>query len=439
MGGPDDADEKTPKTTAVVPQRRSFLPSLHVYKQPTKGAPVLPIRVSCFEVLKKAGIEPWGWFSNFADEAFTFLGRPFTGGVHNDLAKQLRADEAALIEVAKKKKGEGGGADENEGDAADDDGQDEGADEGEEDEGDDDEEEEDTDDEDEDQQDDEELGNDSKLTKSDAFEAGTTLGMAGPPKYPRGIKIRGARKVPTKARLSMHFFGLAMDIDYDFNHYPETQGRLAINTVLAKARLLLDPTLEPQEKPAVPWGWPIKKIKTDKKTGKVTVIFKHLKHSEFFKVNEKLKAYFALIQNVDALAPLLAAATAEPWKGLTVEEASELIDKDLTHLHASTRGTLNKKEQQKWHELVKKNGLMNITLELRNGIGLDWGGAYGDLMHFDARNLAGDPKKIHDGIEAFAKDKKLQKELGAKWAPLKGQDEAVLLEQLLQDFPKPSG
>jgi hypothetical protein len=429
-------DESKTKSTAVAPKRRTFLPSLSYYARPGSGSTSLPVRLSCFEVLDKAGIEPWGWFSNFADAKFTFLGRTFTGGVHNILAKQLREDEEAFIAAYGKQKGQGG-ADEPKGDepsGGDDDG------------GADDDEEDDSvlfeknDDEENDEEDgDDEEHNDTQLTKSEAFEAGTFFGLAGAPGHPRGIKLRGAREIPQSASVSLHFFGLAIDVDYDFNFYPESFGRLSWSNVLAKGRLLLEPTLTPQEKAEVPWGWPHTTSKD--KNGKDIYSFKRLKYPDVVKLNENLKRYLALIEDAEALTGMLSSATRDPWKGASVEDAQSIIKNDLADMISVIRSwKKNKKKQAVSARIAQKTGLMTITKEFHKGLGLDWGGAYGDLMHYDARNIAGDPKKISKAIAAFKSNSKRHKELAKIWGPLKGDsNEEARLAELLKAYPKPGG
>lgn len=80
-------------TTPVVPSTHTFLPSLTKFASVNDKSPKLPIRVSCFEILKLADEDPWKWFTAFADPKFTFLGREFTGGLHEELAKHLREIE----------------------------------------------------------------------------------------------------------------------------------------------------------------------------------------------------------------------------------------------------------------------------------------------------------------------------------------------------------
>jgi hypothetical protein len=429
-GGPNES-----KKTAVAP-KRTFLPSLSAYRQPADGSPKLPVRVSCFEVLKKADINPWSWFSNFADLKFTFLGRPFSGGVHNILAKHLREKEKDFIKAFEEtKKTDDDGGDDDDGGGVEG-GSGGGGGEEEEDDSDlfaddDDEEEEGDDDDDDDGQ------NDSKLGGSDAFAAGTWAGLEGPPDFKRGIKIRGARKKPTSAKLSMHFFGLAADFDYDVNLYPRTAGRKAINNVLANARLLLEPSLTPQDEPAVPWGWP--RTITTKKDGTKKTKFHRLKHPDVVKINEKIKAYFDLFNDVVKVQALLPATTAAPWADLgnDVEAAQLLIGKDISDMLSVIKPRKNEKDASRVFRIAQKKGLMNITKTFHQGIGLDWGGAYGDLMHYDARNLSGDPQKIRKAIKAFAKDKKLQKELAKIWDPLKKSGDQARLTELIKQYPKP--
>lgn len=218
----------------------------------------------------------------------------------------------------------------------------------------------------------------------------------------------------------MHFFGLALDLDYDFNFFPETSGRTAINNVLKDARLLFEPDAEPQKEPEVPWGWP-------KKSNK----FKNLEYEQVRQINEKLINFFGLIDDKVKLEELRSAAKAEPWTNFAdVEIARKHIEQLLSDMFSVIRdkkdGTL---------KIGKKTGIMTISKELHDGMGLSWGGAYGDTMHFDARNLA-KGKQIQNAIQSFKKDTTKHKELAEVWKSFIGKNEAEMLTEFAKHYPK---
>lgn len=422
-----DPEPSTPvaAATPAVPQT-TFLPALTVYATVTDGGPRLPIRVTAFQVVKDAGMEPWDWFTDFAEGKFTFLGRGVTGSIHNSLAKHLREREEALLKAFESTSGgpapegtapspapggSGAGpktpskAQASEGTASElalDEGTDPTS---------------------------EDLPPEEAAPpkptapasgKLKPFEVGTKLGLAGPPDFKFGLSMHGSRERPTSAKVSMHFFGLAIDVDYDFNFFPETAGRTAVNNVLKAAQLLLAPTEPPIADPVLPWGWP--------KTGKA---FKSLDYTQVKSLNDNLVRYFALIEDSAKLTQLLNAATDESWKSLDADAAKNRIEKDLSDMFSVIRN--NKAATL---AIGKKTGIMSLTKEIHDGLKLNWGGSYGDTMHFDMRNL-GDGKLIQDAIQAFKKDKAKQEELAKIWSPLAGQDEATLLVEFEKQYPKP--
>jgi hypothetical protein len=372
---PAPVDRDKPAVTPVAPKRTTFFPSLTEFKAPKEGAPKLPVRVMCFQVLQAAGEDPWAWSRQFVDTSFKFLGRRFTGGLHEVLSTHLREKETALISFAKKLN---------------------------------------------------EQENGPGAPDISAFEAGTILGLAGPVDFPQGIPMRGARKVPTSAPVSMHLFGLAVDFDFDLNFYPETAGRTSLTNVLQKARLLFESADAPEEKPDVPWGWPQagKKANGD-------IIFKNLEYDEVAQLNRKVLQYAALLVDNVALTAFLTLAKAEPWSDLDVEGANKLIEKHLEDFCS----TLKRKPLEEVVATVKKTGFMTIPKKLHEELDLDWGGAYGDVMHYDGRNLARG-RKIQRKIQAFKDDDATQKALRERWKSFEGKTEAEMLPEFLKAYPK---
>ncbi len=420
MAGPPKSP-KSPEFTAVAPKRVTFLPSLGKYTLAGESGPKLPVRVNCFEVLAAAELEAWDWYRDFVDKKFTFLGRSLTNGAHSILAKHLRSIEAGLV---------AGTATPVPVDHEDHDEDDQAPDDHEHDH---------QDDHDEDAHPPEQ---DTKMHTSTPFEVGTDFGLAGAPDHRNGILHRGARKKPTGANLSLHLFGLAIDVDYDFNMYPKDQGRTALNNILAQARLLFEPALEPQPAPDLPWGWP--------KKGKK---FKSLKYADVVQINTKVKAYIDLIDDDVALQALLTAATAAPWKDASLEDAKAVVEKDFHDAFSVIRSGNTKAKQQAVYDIARESGIMTLTQELHDGIGLSWGGSYGDTMHFDARNLKGHPKTIRAAIKAYKKNTARHEELAEIWSEFeslcKGKDKDTgkklptpetldtMTTKFLEQYPKP--
>jgi hypothetical protein len=367
---PAPADPDKPAATPVVPKRQTFFPSLTTFAAPTDGGPKLPIRVMCFHVLEAADEDPWEWSRQFADASFTFLGRRFSGGVHEVLSTHLREKEEKLIEIAKEMNEQQNGA---------------------------------------------------GASDISAFEAGTILGLAGPPDFSKGITLRGARKVPTSAPVSMHLFGLALDCDFDLNFFPQKAGRLALTNVLQKARLLLESAETAEESPDVPWGWP--QVKKN--------VFKNLEYDKVVQLNSKILQYAALAEDTVALTAFLELAKAKPWSELDVAEAKKVIEKNIEDFCS----TLNRKPLAKTVATVKKTGFIAIPKVVHDELDLDWGGAYGDVMHYDARNLERG-RKIQRKIKAFKDDAAVQDDLRERWQTFEGKTEAEMLPELIKAYPK---
>jgi hypothetical protein len=193
----------------------------------------------------------------------------------------------------------------------------------------------------------------------------------------RDEAIVGARDHPTSAAVSMHLFGLALDVNYTANPFV---GRGPKEThVLANAGLLVT-------------GSP---VGLDKKT-----------YGDLHRVNSVLVEYLGYL-DADTSATVgatldakLAAAKAAPWAGLKREDALPLIKADYQTITA-----LWERKNKSQAEVIKKSGFMDLSKELVEGMKMSWGGAYGDIMHFDLRDQ-GQGREIHRAVGRYLERKK---------------------------------
>lgn len=224
---------------------------------------------------------------------------------------------------------------------------------------------------------------------------GKFLGKYGTPEKAREKlklsteSIKGGRKEPTSAAISMHLFGLAVDLNYTANPFISSSA----NPVFNAAGLLVN--------------------------GKKAAFKGRMKYAALSDLDKTLETYFSYIdeKNKAALEERLKNApdekwtegsgkkkTEKTWKGMTVEDAVKQIKTHLDIVAGRWQRTkTDPKNDQKG--TIQKGGFMDLSQELVEGMDLDWGGSYGDIMHFDLRDR-GTGKKIHQAIGPYLKDKR---------------------------------
>jgi len=62
---------------------------------------------------------------------------------------------------------------------------------------------------------------------------------------------------------------------------------------------------------------------------------------------------------------------------------------------------------------VRTTGFINLKQEFVNGIGLSWGAAYGDMMHFDMRSDGGIGQRIRGAIGQWLDEQNAKARLSA--------------------------
>ncbi len=200
-------------------------------------------------------------------------------------------------------------------------------------------------------------------------------------------RLAGSRAESATATYSYHMFGLAIDVNYTLSPYIQNKERKGynaktgkyfvkpngvntLNEVLSNASSLLN---------------------TDR------AVFKYgLSYDQYADLNKLLVSYFTLADavNESGLSGLLTAASGPEWNGKTPEEARKKIQGDVDKLALSI-------DRWGYREQLRNKGFLNISREFVNGVKLDWGGArYGDMMHFDMRNV-GVGIKISNAINEY--------------------------------------
>lgn len=338
------------KEDPVVP-RPNFLPSLGRFTRPRRDLPefIIPVRVSCFEILRLAGLtnrEIWQFFRSCVAEGFSFLGRALQPAhyLHEDLVKELRAHEEALLPSPRP---------------------------------------------------------DSKVAIA---KLGTDLGL-----HPRMEPFSGSRSSPTSAALSMHLFGLAIDLDpltqFHITSVPLTKDsskpdkdlrspRDVLDVILGHGQLLMDPS-------GTGWRWPSTRPPT---------------LDEILNVNAKLVSYFGLPKNPTELTRKASALTPLPHSDIWLEARNQpslperenliraVIAEDILTLLRQTKSDqlATPKRAELLTEVLQTRGILGMSFSLIRELqtSLDWLADDGDLMHFDMRNQ-GKGKQIQDAVRVY--------------------------------------
>jgi hypothetical protein len=199
-------------------------------------------------------------------------------------------------------------------------------------------------------------------TDKDPKIAGDTLGLSDE-------TIKGGRESPTSAALSMHLFGLAVDLNYTANPFISASA----NPVFDRAGLLVDGT---------------------------TSQFKaNMTYDELSALDTTLTTYFSYIDNATELESRLNAATAKPWQGVKPAQAVKVIQKDL-----DTVASLWQRSDKSDKAIIRAGGFLDLKKELVEGMDLNWGASYGDIMHFDLRDK-GVGAKVYQAIVTYGGQK----------------------------------
>lgn len=274
--------------------------------------------------LDAADHDPKKWFSEFAANE-SFLGRKFNHPIHQSMANDLRGIERKFIE-------------------------------------------------------------ESPTGLTDPMEVGTELGLI------KNQKLSGGREHPDRAAFSMHLVGLAMDVNYATNFFPaapeaqkknpkdETGSQAAVSNILELAEEL-DPTGTPTLRKVIFGGHKIGDIFTRRR-----------------EASDRLVAFFALLEvdesNDRRIDRLLESAMGKEWTKIrtaTTDPAERrqrvraTIKAQLDILVKMLKG---RRKPASAEAALKTTGLFDLQQRFVEGMergGAEWGGRFGDFMHFDMR------------------------------------------------------
>jgi hypothetical protein len=196
----------------------------------------------------------------------------------------------------------------------------------------------------------------------DPAEAGRQLGV--------NEEIIGARDHPTSASISMHMFGLAIDVNYTANPFVSASA----NDIFGRAGELVH--------------------------GSKSAWESGMSYKQLSALDKTMEDYFALLDDPAKLKLKLRSATGI-WKdmGGDLEQARKQIQHDLSgEVKREKRGKKTvvvdrggvgarwNRSRKRQLDVIKKGGIMDLPPELVHGLKLHWGAAYGDNMHFDMRS-----------------------------------------------------
>jgi hypothetical protein len=177
--------------------------------------------------------------------------------------------------------------------------------------------------------------------------------------------ISGSRLVSSTATFSMHMFGLAVDVNYRGNPFIESRDISMLNIVLKNASLLMN---------------------------KPTLLYKRgskLNSAQLFDsvqiIDSMLEKYFSLLDVPADLEQLVRTSSSSEWHGLSIVDAKAKIQKNLDNLASYlARGSKENKNYFKKHAILDFDKRFVVQMEES---GLNWGAHYGDMMHFDMREI----------------------------------------------------
>jgi hypothetical protein len=204
---------------------------------------------------------------------------------------------------------------------------------------------------------------------------------------PQRERLAGSRAESATATYSYHMFGLAIDVNYTQSPFIQNKERKGYNEKTRKYFVKPNGVITLNE--VLSNACSLSNIDR--------AVFNYgLSYDQYAGLNKRLVSYLTLVDEVNEsrLYRLLTASTGPGWNGKTVEEARMKIQADLDKLALSV-------DRWGYREMLKNKGFLNISREFVDGVKLDWGGArYGDMMHFDMRNV-GAGIKISNAINEY--------------------------------------
>ncbi|MFN8397873.1 MAG: DUF2272 domain-containing protein, partial [Bacteroidia bacterium] len=179
-------------------------------------------------------------------------------------------------------------------------------------------------------------------------------------------ELKGSRIQSSTAEYSYHIFGLGLDIEYTENPYLGSSTgatRSSTNAVFNRIGNLLD---------GRPFSF------TNQPNGpRLAATYDRIQGW-----NQKVQRYFALIPTASEpeLQRLLNGNTTSDWRGVSIADARQRIQAD-----SQTLADLWSRPARAAR--IRRDGFLTHSKDFVLGMELDWGGWYGDMMHFDMRNI----------------------------------------------------
>ncbi|MEM7370357.1 MAG: M15 family metallopeptidase [Bacteroidota bacterium] len=224
---------------------------------------------------------------------------------------------------------------------------------------------------------------------SDPAEAGRYLGIDEEFATIRGLK-------PEKAEYqSMHLFGLAIDINLRKNPWitQKKKKKKPLKKVIRRMDALFNTSIIDDYR----YQNANKEVSN---LGELEEIY-----DSYANLDKSFERYFSLMDDDEQLQAALAASESRKWKKMSVRSAKKQIKEDRRVMAKQWSRKRATKE-------LKHRGIMDMDKRLVMAMGaekLDWGGKYGDMMHFDMR-FTGFGEKIQK-TKKKSKVRKLKKEI----------------------------
>jgi hypothetical protein len=200
----------------------------------------------------------------------------------------------------------------------------------------------------------------------------------------------GARQASGTAAISMHMFGLAIDVNHYANPYLQAAGGMPDDVFLSISQLMQGKDgnihLGASEEAAA------------------------AKYARLQAHNQMVIDYFALADpdKEQELKDKLAHASG-PWKKRDVQKARAQIEQDLASLGHHT-------QRDSDLEMLRKHGYLQLREEVVRGMKMNWGAWYGDMMHFDMRTDGDIGQRISEQIVKYLAELRAQQRAAAKAA-----------------------
>jgi hypothetical protein len=232
-----------------------------------------------------------------------------------------------------------------------------------------------------------------------ASAAATTLGLSQ--------TMSGGRGESATAEVSMHTFGIALDIEIHDNPYlggkiPFAGNKKMMDSMKTDVYILSKAPKSPKKMDVLNVIFKRAGVLINGSESTYPSGFTYATRLDLYDQLKTLSAltvkYFNLVETANAaeLTTLLKLNNSKEWKDLSEAKAIALINKDYDWFRSLVvrysreiwvKGTGRKKVRKVVPDtLLKDKGFLSLDRRLVDDLGLSWGADYGDIMHFDMRN-----------------------------------------------------